>query len=256
MKKIGFIDGRRIRVGGMPAWGTVPGMLVPGSMEAYGIFEEFLGVEQLNIGGNSHDWEYWIQNAAVLTQANEVGGVGIITCGGTDNDSGQIILGALGGGGGFHLAPGKHLWFEARIRAGVVGAFAETNYFVGLIDPVNAAILADNGAALPNNDMLGFVKRDVVAEANWSFVGDNGGAELMNPLGATCIVADAWHTLGFYVNGTTNVVVYYDRAIIAAGAIATANIPATGLMPAIAVKDGSGVAETIEFDYVMCAQLR
>ena len=104
--------------------------------------------------------------------------------------------------------------------------------------------------------MLGFVKRDVVAEVNWSFVGDNAGAEDMNALGATCVVANAWHYLGFYVNGVTDVTVYYDRVEVAAGAIATANIPLTGLMPAIAVKDGSGVAETIKFDYLMCVQLR
>ncbi len=250
-KNLGFIDGRRIRVGGVPIWGPVPDILIPGSMEAYGIFEEFLGVEQLNIGGNSHDWEYWIQNAAVLTQADIAGGVGIITCGGTNEDSGQIILGALAGGGGFFLAAGKHLWFEARIRAGVVGA-AEFNYFVGLINPVNAAILADAGAALPNDDMLGFVARDT--ETDWSFVGDKASVEDYNGLSET--VDSSWHYLGFYVNGITDVTVYVDRAEVSAGAIATANIPVTGLMPAIAVKAGTGAAETIEFDYLMCVQLR
>jgi len=179
--------------------------------------------------------------------------VGIITCGGADNDSGQITLGALAGGGGFFPLAAKHIWFEARIYAGVVAA-AEFNYFVGLINPVNAAILADDGAALPNNDMLGFVVRD--GEANWSFVGDKAGAEDMNALGAGCAVTAAWHTLGFYVNGVTDVTVYYDRVEIAAGAIATANIPVTGLMPAIAVKAGAAAAETISFDYLMCVQLR
>lgn len=255
MKKIGYIDGRRIRVGGMEAWGPVPSVLIPGTEEAYGIFEEFLGVEQLNVGGNSHDWEFWIQNAAVLTQADEPGGVGIITCGGTNNDSGQIILGALAGGGGFFPLASKHLWFEAKIRAGLVGPAVETNYFVGLMDPLNAAILADNGGALPNN-ILGFVKRDLALEVNWSFVGRKIAVEDMNPLGDDCVVENDWHTLGFYINGITNVVVYYDREVIADGAVLFANIPLTGLMPAIAVKDGSGAAETIEVDYVMCVQLR
>jgi len=96
-KNLGYIDGRRIRVGGVPVWGPVPSVLIPGTMEAYGIFEEFLGVEQLNIGGNSHDWEFWIQNAAVLTQADVAGGVGIITCGGSQ-------LSTYGSRRGFMLA--------------------------------------------------------------------------------------------------------------------------------------------------------
>jgi len=226
-------------------------------MESYGIFEDFVGLEQLNIGGNARDWEYWIQNAAVLSQADIAGGVALITCGGADNDSGQITLGGLASGGAFWLAAGKHLWFEARVRAGLVIAAVETNYFIGLINPVNAAILADNGAALPNNDMLGFVKRDIGLEVNWSFVGDRLGAEVMNPLGAPCVVDNAWHYIGFYVNGITNVTVYYDRVPIAAGAIVTANIPNTvGLMPAIAVKAGAVGAETLEVDYAMCVQLR
>ncbi|KKL91910.1 hypothetical protein LCGC14_1889940, partial [marine sediment metagenome] len=69
-------------------------------------------------------------------------------------------------------------------------------------------------------------------------------------------VDSSWHYLGFYVNGVTDVTVYVDRAAVSAGAIATANIPVTGLMPAIAVKAGTGAAETIEFDYLMCVQLR
>lgn len=253
MKKIGYIDARRLRVGSVPIWGGAPALLIPGSMESYGIFDDLIGLEQLNIGGHTKDWEYLIQNAAVLSQADVAGGVALITCGGADNDSGQITLGALAGGGAFWLAAGRHLWFEARVQAGVVTA-AQFNYYVGLINPVNAAILADDGAALPNNDMLGFVVRDT--EVNWSFVGDNAGAEDMNALGAGCVVNNAWHYLGFYVNGLTDVTVYYDRVPIAAGAIATANMPITGLMPAIAVKAGAVGAETLAVDYVMCVQLR
>ncbi|KKL91911.1 hypothetical protein LCGC14_1889950 [marine sediment metagenome] len=249
----GYLDGRRSRVGNVSTWSDVPNVLIPGTLEAYGIFEDFVSLEQLNIGGDSNGWDFWIQNAAVLSQGDNAGGAALITCGGTDEDSGQIILGALAGGGIFFPAADKHLWFEARVYAGVVSA-AEFNYFIGLINPVNAAILADAGGAFPNDDMLGFAAVD--GDANWSFVGDNASAEDLNPLGAGAVVTAAWHTLGFYVNGVTDVTVYYDRVAIAAGAIATANIPTTGLMPAIAVKAGAVAAETITVDYVMCVQLR
>ncbi len=249
----GYIDGRRSRVGNVSTWSDVPNVLIPGTLEAYGIFEDFVSLEQLNIGGDSNGWDFWIQNAAVLSPADAAGGHALITCGGTDEDSGQIILGALAGGGIFFPAADKHLWFEARVYAGVVSA-AEFNYFIGLINPVNAAILADAGAALPNDDMLGWVVRDT--EVNWSFVGDKASAEDLNPLGASYAVAAAWHTLGFYINGVTDVTVYYDRAAVSAGAVLTANIPVTGLMPAIAVKAGATGAETLQVDYVMCVQLR
>ncbi len=254
-KNIGYIDGRRIRVGGVPTWGPVPDVLIPGSMEAYGIFEEFIGIEQLNIGGNSHDWEYWIQNAAVFSQGDEAGGVALITCGGANNDSGQIILGGLASGGAFRLAAGKHLWFEARFKHTLVTSPAEIGLFAGLINPVNAAILGDGLVALPNDDMLGWVVRD--SEINWSFVGDNASVEDLNPLGATYALDTDYHYFGFYVNGVTNVVVYYDRAVVAAGAITTAEIPDTvSLMPAIAIKAGAAAAEILTIDYLMCVQLR
>ena len=253
-KKPGYIDARRLRIGGVPIWSPVPSTLIPGVMEAYGIYEEFIGLETLNLGGHTKDWEYWMQNAAVLSQGDEAGGAALITCGGADNDSGQITLGGLAGGGAFFPAANAHLWFEARVFAGCVTA-AEFGYYVGLYDPVNAAILADGFVALPNQDFLGFVVRDT--EVNWSFVGDNATVQDLNPLGAGCVVTAAWHTLGFYVNGVTDVSVYYDRVLIAAGAVLTANIPVLGLMPAIAVKAGAAAGlETIAVDYIMCVQLR
>jgi len=255
----GYIDGRRARVGGVPIWGPVPDVLTPGSMEAYGIFEDFIGVE--DIAGNnslrlpSGAWEYLIAAACNLAQHDLAGGAVIMTTGAGDNNGGQIIMGSVGAGGGmFFPAAGKHLWFEARIQAGVVRA-GEFNYYVGLIDPVAADILANNGAAIPNPDMLGFVVRDT--ELNWSFYGDNAGTPDLNPLGGTCVVDNAWHTVGFYVNGVTDVSVYYDRVLIAAGAVLTASIPVLGLMPAIAVKAGAAAGlETIAVDYIMCVQLR
>jgi len=248
----GYIDGRRVRVGNVPTWGDVPGVLIPGTMEAYGIFEDFVSLEQLNIGGNSMGWEFWIQNAAVLTHADLAGGHALITCGGADNDSGQITLGSLGGGGIFFPAADKHIWFEARVYAGVVAA-AEFNYFVGLINPVNAAILEDNGAVpLTNQDIIGFLSYD--GQTNWYSIGDKAGAQARVDT-ATAVTA-AWHTLGFYVNGVTDVTIYIDRTAVPAAAIATANIPVNGLMPAIAVKAGAVAAETIKVDYVMCVQLR
>ncbi len=249
----GYIDGRRIRVGNIPNWGDVPGVLIPGTLEAYGIFEDFASLEQLAVGGSSMGWDFWIQNAAVLTQADAAGGHALITCGGADEDSGQIVLGSLAGGGIFFPAADKHIWFEARIYAGVVAA-AEFNYFVGLVDPVNAALLADGGGggAMPNNNCIGIWSYD--GETDWYSIGDDSGVESSVGLGEA--VTAAWITLGFYVNGITSVQCYINR--VATGAIiAPANLPdGLGLMPAIAAKNGSAAADTIQVDYIMCVQLR
>ena len=258
--RTGFIDGRRTRVGGVPIWGPVPDVLIPGSMEAYGFYEDFLGVEDLAAAGSvaigKSVWEHWIQVAATIAQADVAGGAAILTTGALDNDSGQIILGSDAGGGAFFPAANKHMWFEARVRSGLLVAAATFNYFVGLINPVGAAILTNDGAIPANPDIIGFIARDT--EVNWSFMGDNAAAQDINPLGAGCVVDNAWHYFGFYVNGVTDVTCYYDRVAVAAGAILTANIPVTGLMPAFAVKTGDAlnVADTLEVDYVMCVQLR
>ncbi len=260
MKRTGFIDGRRLRIGGMPPWEAVPAILPPGIMEAYGILDDFLGVEDLVATGSMATsqgvWEFFIQVAGTIAQADVAGGAAIITTGAADNNAGQIILGSNAGGGAFFPAAGKHMWVEARVRAGTLVAAATFNYFFGLVNPVAATILVDDGAVPVIPDIIGFIARDT--EVNWSFMGDNAGAQDINPLGAGCVVNNAWHYLGFYVNGVTSVTCYYDRAAIAAGALATANIPVTGIMPALAVKSGDalGVADTLEVDYVMCVQLR
>ena len=260
MKRTGFIDGRRLRIGGMPPWEAVPAILPPGVMEAYGILEDFLGVEDLPGAGSMATsqgvWEHWIQVASTIAQADVAGGAVIMTTGALDEDSGQIILGSAAGGGAFFPAAGKHMWFEARVRAGLLVAAATFNYFAGLVNPVAAAILSDAGAIPAIPDIIGFIARDT--EVNWSFMGDNAGAQDINPLGVGCVVNNLWHYLGFYVNGVTDVTCYYDRVAVAAGAILTANIPVTGIMPAFAVKTGDAlnVADTLEVDYVMCVQLR
>jgi len=244
----------------VPTWGPVPNILIPGTMEAYGIFDDFVSLEQLAVGGNSMGWDFYESralagSAASLAQADIAGGVGIITCNGNDNDTGQITLGSLAGGGIFFPAADKHIWFEARIYAGVVGGGTAFNYFVGLINPVNADILTDDGGggAMPNQDIIGFFSYDGLA--NWNSVGDKATVQSVVDLGAGAPVTAAWVTLGFYVNGVTSVQCYFNRVAIGA-VIATANIPVTGLMPAIAVKAGAAAAETISVDYVMCIQLR
>ncbi|KKL10802.1 hypothetical protein LCGC14_2552170, partial [marine sediment metagenome] len=120
------------------------------------------------------------------------GGAMLMTSGANDNEGGQIILGSAAGGGGFFPAANNHIWFEARIYAGVVRA-AEFNYFVGLVDPTAAEIVPDDGGAFTFNNILGFTAQDT--DVNWSSVGRRVAVEDLNPLGAGAVVTAAWHTI-------------------------------------------------------------
>lgn len=251
VKRIGYIDSRRLHSGGVGYLSKIPTSIFPPNMDVYGIFEDFIGFYSLDADGEAKGWTFLEETDGTLDQADVAGGVIALGCGGADNDGAQIIMGGSAAGGAFWPAAGKDLYFEALVRHSNLGP-AATNIFVGLIDPVNAAILADDGGALPNNDMLGFVFRDT--EVNYSFVGDKAGAEDYNSLAVA--IDTSWHYMGFIVNGVTSVDVYLDRVKIAAGAIATANIPVTGLMPALAVKAGDANAEYLQVDYVVCVQLR
>jgi len=253
----GYIDGRRARVGGVPIWGPVPSVLTPGTMEAYGIFDDFLSCEDLAANGafptGQATWEFLEATIGTIDQADEVGGAFIIASPATINQGGQIILGSNAGGSAFKPAAGKHIWFEARAKV-VIGSAAKFNYFIGLVEPEAVDILVNAGAIPTNDEIIGFIVRDT--ESNWSFMGSKADFQDINDLGAPAVVDTSYHYFGFYVNGVTSVTCYYDRAVIAAGAIADTSIPVVGIMPAFAVKAGDGNIESMTVDYIMCVQLR
>jgi len=254
-KKIGFIDGRRPVVGGINAWTEVPGLLIPGQLQGYGIYEEFMGVSELNvpagIGHNVPGWESNIFNGgAALSLADIRGGNVLLQTAGGNNDSGQLTLGDVVGGA-FWPAADKDIWFEALMKH--TYAVADENIAFGLIDPDAAVYLADDGGGIPINNHLAFVVLD--GGALWCFQGNKAGLVDTNSL-AIAPVDLVFHTFGFHVRGVTAVDVYYDRVLVAAGQILTANIPVTGLMPFFAIKAGSAAVEAVYFDYIMCIQRR
>lgn len=256
----GYIDGRRTRVGNVPQWGAVPNVPIPGTMEAFGIFEDFLSVEDVaadgSVAAGKSVWEFLEQSTGTIAQADEVGGAIVLTTGPVNEDSAQIILGSEVGGSAFKPAAGKHIWFEVRAKVGKLVTGTTFNYFIGLVEP-DATIILTNAGAIPTDDeIIGFIARD--GDTNWSFMGAKSDTQDINALGAGAVVDNSYHYFGFYVNGVTDVTCYYDRAVISAGALATANIPILGVMPAFAVKTGeaAGTADNITIDYIMCVQLR
>jgi len=255
MKRIGFLDGRRSVVGGVPAWGGVPALLIPGQLQGYGIYEDFLRYILADAAEPSvPDW-LCAKTNTVLSIADIAGGAVLLTTGAVDEDTGQMQLGD-GVGGMFWPAAGKDIWFEARVKQTIAGTNT-LNLAFGLQDPCGATeILADVGAGPAVNNHLMFLTLDTGAGNNaWSFEGDKAGAPDRNALGEN-LESLVWHTYGFHVVGVTRVDVYYDRELVAAAEIATANIPVTGLTPFVCIKTGTTAIEAVYIDYIMCVQKR
>lgn len=255
----GYIDGRRFRVGNVPTWGPVPDVLIPGAMEAYGIFEDFLSCETLAGDGTTVTgegvWQFKEANDCTIAQGDEAGGVMTLVNGALLNDGGQIMMGmdpaVHVSRGAFFLAAGKHLWFEARLKSTNAGT-DNIGIFAGLVEPEDTDILANGGGAIAIQDHLGFSIRGT--QTTYRFNGGKAAVPDENDLSIS--LDTSYHRFGFYVNGVTSVAVYLDRTLISAGEVLTASIPVVGLVPILAVKNNSANAETLTVDYIMCVQLR
>lgn len=255
MTRPGYIDGRRLVIGGMCGWTKVPALLVPGQMKAFGIMEDFFGSIELAAGESPPGWETDVfGGGGTFTIADIAGGYGLWQTGGANNDCIQSTLGSLDGGA-FWPAAGHDIWFEARVKQSIAGV-NQLNLAFGLQDPSAGVYLGDNGGGPQVNNHLMFLTLDTGAGNNaWSFEGDKAGAADRNALGVN-LVSLVEHYYGFHVQGVTQVNVYYDRVLVAAGKVVTANIPVTGLMPFVCIKEGDGGAEAVYIDYVMCVQER
>lgn len=256
MKRTGNINAARIVVDGIPAWAEVPAVLVPGNMDAFGIYDDCF--QECNLAADRGPVGYRVMATnGTWATADVAGGVMQMNTSDTaDNDVIQITLGG-DDGGAFWCAANVQTFFEIRCRQTILGTNT-LNLAFGLQDPANTEYLADAGAGPAVNNHLMFLTLDTGAGVNaWSFEGDLAGTTDRNAL-STNLDSLTWHTYGFFVDGITACYVYYDRAYVAAGLVATASIPITGLMPFVCIKDGNvaAMAEYIQIDYIMCIQTR
>ena len=266
MKRIGYLDAQRLRVGNVPNWDKVPALLTPGTMEAFGIYEQFTRYLLAdNAVPTVPGWTNDTPTNTVLSIPNVVGGGVLLTAAAAlDNNQGQIFRGD-GVGGAFWPEMTKDIWYEARVKQTIAGT-NQLNLAFGLVNPcLGTEILDDDGVGwnAGANNHLAFYTLDTGAGANaWSFSGDKGGVTDNNALGVD-LVSDVFHYYGFHVYGTdpTGLLpmqcdVYYDRAIVAAGQVLAASIPVTGLTPFLCIKTGSVAEESVTMQYNMCVQLR
>lgn len=256
LKKTGNIDSRRITIDGIGGWPQVPAVLIPGNLQAYGIYDDFFEECNLAAGRTLDGWRLRATNA-LFTIADVVGGVFMLNTSDTaDNDVAQLTLGGEDGGA-FWPAAHHDIFFEVRVRQTILGVNT-LNLAFGLQDPAAAEYLGDDGGGPTTDNHIMFLTLDTAAGNNaWSFESDKAGTADRNALTLN-LDALTWHTYGFWVRGVTNIYVFYDRVYYADGLIATDEIPVTGLMPFFCIKDGNGAAldEYIQVDYIMCVQIR
>jgi len=260
MKKTGLITSSRFTVAGVPLFKDVPALLVPGALDYYGIYEDFVRTGIVTETGGLFappGWSVRATGAASLcTVANVVGGCLTLTTGAADNDTIQITLGnaVIPSGGAFWVADGNDIWFETRLQHTLVG---EINIGIGLMDPAATDYLADGGAALPQPDFIMFNTLD--GDANWMLSGNKAAVGVDENNSGIARVANTDITLGFHVSGNTPNYIcdgYVNRALVGALQLPFASIPLTGLMPFIAIKTGHAGAESLTVDYIMCVQAR
>lgn len=256
MHRVGMIDGRRIGVSGVPGFEGAPSLLNPLDRNFFGIMDHFLQMG-FDAGGAiaPTGWLRRETGGGLMQIAGVMGGVLLMRTAGGNNDNEQITLGG-NANGAFFPQVNHDIFFEARVFTTLAAAAITTpNYGLGLIAPANADYLADNGGAHPNNNFMGFFKRD--GEGDIFFAGRNAGGGIDNNDLGIAWPDSTWMTLGLHCYNVAAALVcdvYVNRVQIAAGTLATANIPIVGLMPFFAVKAGDANLEAINPDYIVCMQ--
>lgn len=251
-KRTGNIDSRRITIDGIGGWPEVPAVLVPGNLQAYGIYDDFFRECNLAAGRTLDGWRLRATGGA-FTVADEAGGVGLMQTGAVNDQLAQITLGG-DLTGAFFPAAGHDIYYEVRTKIDTVGAGAGNMGF-GLINPVAGDYYQAAGAGIVQADYICWETIDDAVDT-WNFTGaSTGGGVDRNDIEID-LESLTFHTFGFWVRGITEILPFYDRVYYPAGRIVTANIPLVGLMPFFAVRSGDGTNEPLYFDYLMCIQDR
>lgn len=221
-------------------WANCPSLADPNfSATAYMLFDDFMQFDTTTTTG---EWVVTEDDAAATQILRGVGGTVLLTCRSGVDDDGQQIVHV---GEAFKLAPGKHLWFEARIQASVAD---DSDIYCGLINgSEDLTGVADNMA----QDGIIIHKDDGSTTVKFASSKNGTNDEVAN-IGT---LTTGWHTVGFYVNGLTSITPYFDGT--AGTAVSTTLCDDEALTPIFGVRNGSANKTcTLEIDYVKVVQLR
>lgn len=231
-------------------WNGCPSVLDPNfTATAYVFFDDFTNPPTVSESADAgNNWLLTVvdtdtDSGETWNLADEgPGGQWAIVTNDADNDS----MAAQVNGEMFTCAAGKHMWFECRFK---VDDADTCDWFIGLAE----AVAGENIDA--PDDCIGFINADGTANQTIDFVGDKATAQDLNA--STVDIADnTFVTVGFYVNGVTSVAGYINGTLVAALALATANIPVQAMSPIVSIRNASAAASTMTIDYIKVIQLR
>lgn len=232
-------------------WEKMPRDIWSNPAQAFTIQEDFLDPiitgDRWTIVETDGSW------AHLLT---EIGGVGRLTSGATDNDEGY-----LGGGAetvwGKMVAGSRPLAWEARFR---INSIADLALYFGLAEEATAAanMLVDDTGAMVVKDTVGFHSLAATPATLSSVHATASGAQVVAGTAKTMVV-DTWYKVGCYCDGKRNYW-FVDGVVVAPTAgvlMGAANFPDGEEMSfAFGLKTGEAVTKLLDIDWVYFAQLR
>lgn len=189
-----------------------------------------------------------------FTQAGTAGSMALDPAGESgvlllDSDSGTVTKGAQiqRPAASFTPKAGRTIYFETRLS--IFDTFDEVQFFAGLA-LIDTTIIATSLVSTTNHIAFTSITDDGILLANAEKGGVGTTAE------GTTITEEGWVTLGFKVNGLTDITFYVNGAAVSE-IITPVNIPIVAMSPSFVCQSGAGSADPImHIDYWKCAQTR
>ena len=191
-----------------------------------------------NIGSTTLDWTI-TGSSSTFTTTNGVGGVALVTPGGTTTTSTVAMTGS-----GFQFVSGQKFWYVCRIK---MSAISSTKAFT-------FGLQKGTGALGSATDGIWFTKP--ASSTSLNLVSRVDGTSTTLVTGVTTVAADTYVEVGFYYDGT-DVLVYSDHALVAR--ISAPTIGATGTtltdeLLNVVFNVVPTATDTLSIDFVLAAQ--
>ena len=204
-------------------------------------YDDFLAydVTQL-IGGNPY---LFTQTNCVDTVVGPTG-VLLLTCGGADNDLGQLQTVTAP----FTIVAGQKAFFEARVRVDrATGTIGQEEIVIGMTGlETGASFTAADGLSVAFNEGIAFTSYD--GAATWNAVARVADVESVDA--AITTYADlTFQTLSWYYDGT-DIRFYVNNSL---EATLTTGEPTLVIAPVVFIKAGEAQAKVLHVDYVLAA---
>lgn len=205
-------------------------------------FDDFLAYDKTQLIAGV-PYTLTVENACVDTIIGPTG-VLVLTCGGADNDSGQLQTVEAP----FQLSSTKKFFFETKIKVDkATGTIGEQEFFVGLASlQTTTNFMAADGLSRTMDDAIGFISYDGSANVD-CLQGEN---DVYSTSAAATTYADVtWMVLSAYSDGVTTTFYKDDVALTTLNT----NPPTSVVAPTLYIKAGEAKGTILYVDYIFAS---